>query len=135
MLTKVLLVGCFLFGNSLVFAQLGTPWPCADGFTEGNSRIRVSSDASAGLAEKKVLPDVSDLKGTKTSSTVVVRVLTDKNGDVQCAEAWSGDASLFQRSRAAMMQWHFKPYLLNGQPFFMETVREFVFKKGKVTAR
>jgi hypothetical protein len=66
---------------------------------------------------------------------VVVRTVIDKNGDVRCVEAVQGDASLLPRTQAAAIEWHFKPFLLNGQPLVVETTREFVFKKGRVVAR
>ena len=135
MLRKALLVGWSLLVNSLVVAQGAAPWPCADTVEGGNHRVLVSTNVSAILVEKRVLPDVSDLKGTKTNSTVVVRTLIDKNGDVRCVEGVQGDASLLPRSQAAAMQWHFKPFLLNGQPLVVETTRAFAFKKGRVVAR
>jgi len=64
--------------------------------------------------------------------TVIVRVLGDKAGLVRCADALSGDTSLFQRSIAAAPQWRFKPYRINGQLIVFESSIEFLFKKNKV---
>ncbi|MGA2347861.1 MAG: hypothetical protein ABSF93_17760 [Candidatus Sulfotelmatobacter sp.] len=134
MLRDRLLVSALLFISPLCFAQDPPPWPCADQVTSGVEPVRVSAGVSAAMAEKKVLPDTSDLKGTKANSTVVVRILIDKSGVVRCAEGVQGDPGLFQRSQDAAMQWHFKPYLLYGRPLNVATSREFVFKKNKVTA-
>jgi hypothetical protein len=129
-----LLVSSLLFISPLCFAQGAPPWPCADQVASGVEPVRVSAGVSASMAEKKVLPDTSDLKGKKPNSKVVIRILIDKNGVVRCAEAVQGDPGLFQRSQDAAMQWHFKPYLLYGRPLNVATSREFVFKKNKVTA-
>ena len=135
---NALLGGCFLLVTIAAYGQGGTLWPCSDELTKSegdNHRIRVSTGVSEVLIEKKVLPDVYDLKGTKTKSTVILRTLVDKSGAVRCAEPIQGDAALFQRSQDAVKQWHFKPFLLNGQALIIETPIEFVYKKDKVTAR
>jgi hypothetical protein len=135
---KTALVSWFLLLAAIASGQARPVWPCSDELmkSEGdNHRVRVSTDVSAGFEEKKILPAVSDLKGVKIDSTVVVRMLIDKTGAVRCADAVEGDASLLQRTQEAALQWHFKPYLLNGQPVIVETSREFIFKKNKVTAR
>ena len=134
MLRDRLLVSALLFIGPLCFAQGPPPWPCADQVASGVEPVRVSAGVSVAMAEKKVLPDTSDLKGTKANSTVIVRILIDKNGVVRCAEAVQGNPDLFQRSQDAAMQWHFKPLLLRGRPLNVATSREFVFKKNKVTA-
>ena len=135
MLRARLLVSSLLFFSPLCFAQGPPLWPCADQVAGGVEPVRVSVGVSAGMAEKKVLPDTSDLKGKKVNSTVVVRILIDAKGTVRCAEAEEGDPGLFQRSQDAAMQWHFKPYLLRERrPVNFSTLLEFMFKKNKVTA-
>ncbi|HLM81950.1 MAG TPA: energy transducer TonB [Terriglobales bacterium] len=122
---------------TVLYGQTAPSWPCSSDLTKSegdNRRIRISTGVSEGLAEKKILPDVADLKGAKVDSTVIIRVLVDKNGVVRCADPVSGDASLFQRSTEAAQQWRFKPFLLNGQPLIFESQIEFVFKKNKVKA-
>ena len=135
MLRDRLLVSSLLFFSPLCFAQGPQPWPCADQVASRVERVLLSESVSAGLIEKKVLPDTRDLKGKKVNSTVVVRIVVDKNGAVRCAEAEEGDPGLFQRSQDAAMQWHFKPYLLRERrPVNFSTLLEFMFKKNKVTA-
>jgi len=129
--------GCLLLAV-LVHGQTEPSWPCSSDLTKSegdNVRIRISTGVSEALIEKKILPDISDLKGTKLDSTVIVRVLVDKNGVVRCTDAVSGDANLFQRSVVAAQQWRFKPYIFNGQLIIFESPIEFVFKKDKVKAR
>jgi hypothetical protein len=129
--------GCLLLAV-LVHGQTGPSWPCSSDLTKSegdNTRIRISTGVSEGLIEKRILPDISDLKGTKLDSTVIVRVLVDKNGVVRCTDAVSGDANLLQRSVTAAQQWRFKPYRINGELIIFESRIEFVFKKNKVKAR
>jgi len=133
----VLAVGLFLTTAS-VFGQLGTSWPCADELkrSQGVKQIvPVSAGVSVGLVRKKVLPDISDLKHSKTKSDVAVRIAIGKDGMVLCAEAEEGDNDLWARSVDAAKQWQFKPYMLNGEPVIIQTMIEFSFNKSKVSAR
>jgi hypothetical protein len=117
--------------------QTSPSWPCSTELTKSegdNKRIRISTGVSERLIEKKILPDISDLRGLKLDSTVIVRVLVDKNGIVRCLDPLSGDASLFNRSIDAARQWKFKSYRLNGEPLIFESQIEFVFRKNKVEA-
>jgi hypothetical protein len=112
-------------------------WPCSDDLTKtdgDNHRIRVSVSVTQAMVQKKVLPDSSDLKRTKTKSTVVLRALIGKDGSVRCADPVQGESSLFERSMVAAKQWRFQPFLLNGQPVVVETTIEFQFNKNKVIA-
>jgi len=133
----ILYLGLLLAGVS-ASGQSVVSWPCSDELTktEGdNHRIRVSVSVTQAMVQKKVLPDGSDLKGTKTKSAVILRALIGKDGNVRCADPAQGDSSLFERSVNAAKLWHFQPYLLNGQPIIVETTIEFEFNKNKVTAK
>jgi hypothetical protein len=125
----------FLLISALACAQNASVWPCSDDLTkvEGDSRrVRVSVGVMQALAQNKTLPDISDLKDKKLSSTVILRIIIGKDGAVRCVDPVQGDADLFPRSVEAARQWRFRPYLLNGQPIMVQTRIEFVFKKGKV---
>ena len=84
------------------------------------------------LAEHKVLPDIANLKRRELNSEVAVEVLVSKTGSVTKARAFKGDSSLFRRSEQAALKWHYKPYLLNGDPVEVDTTLEFRFTKDKV---
>ena len=127
-----------VFLAALAYGQSTTGWPCSEELTKAegdNHRIRVNVSVTEAMAQKRILPDVSDLRHTKTNSTVVLKVLIGKDGAVRCADPVQGDPSLFQRSVDAAKHWRFQPYLLNGQPIIVDTTIEFVYKKGKVAAR
>ena len=132
---RFFLVCAFLLVSALAYAQNASGWPCSDDLTkvEGDSRrVRVSVGVMQALAQNKTLPDISDLKDKKLSSTVILRIIIGKDGAVRCVDPVQGDADLFPRSVEAARQWRFRPYLLNGQPIMVQTRIEFVFKKGKV---
>ena len=84
------------------------------------------------LAERKVLPDIANLKGRDLNAEVAVEVFVSKTGSVTNARAFKGDPSLFKRSEEAALKWHYKPYLLNGEPVDVDTTLEFHFTKEKV---
>jgi outer membrane biosynthesis protein TonB len=84
------------------------------------------------LADRKVSPDIADLNGRKLNAEVAVEVIVSKTGSVTKARAFKGDSSLFRRSEQAALKWHYKPYLLNGEPVNVDTTLEFHFRKDKV---
>jgi periplasmic protein TonB len=127
-----------VFLATLAYGQNTPEWPCSEELAKAegdNRRVRVNVSVTEAMAQKRILPDVSDLKHTKTTSDVVLKVLIGKDGTVRCAAPVQGDPSLFQRSVDAAKQWRFQPYLLSGQPIIVETTIEFAYKKGKVAAR
>lgn len=133
-----ILAATFFLLAALAYGQNGATWPCSDDLAKAggdNRRVRVSAGVTEAMAQKKILPDVSDLRHTKTGSTVILRVLIGKDGTVRCADPMQGDQNLFQRSVEAAKQWRFQPYLLNGQPINVDSRIEFAYKKGKVAAR
>src|SRR6266851_451192 len=76
MMRAVIGVG-FLLATALVYGQASSGWPCAGELakSEGDSRtLRVTIGVAETYVEKKILPDVSDLKRKKTNSTVVNKV-------------------------------------------------------------
>lgn len=133
MIAKGLLV--FALGG-LAFAQSQSFNSCSVDLTksDGKDRIRISTGISENMIQRKTLPVTTDID-KKLVSTVVVKALIDKGGAVRCAEPVQGDPSLFQRSTDAALQWHFRPFTLNGQALIVETPIEFEFHKGKVKAR
>ena len=59
---------------------------------------------------------------------VVVRFLIDKEGNTTDVLAVEGDQLLRDAAVAAVKQWKFKPYLLNGEPVQVETNATLKFK-------
>jgi Gram-negative bacterial TonB protein C-terminal len=88
-----------------------------------------------GLVERRVLPDISDFKGRKLDSRIVVDVILDQEGRVACARAKGKDDALVSRSIDAAKQWRFRPHLLNDKPIPIQTQIVFVFKNKNVASQ
>jgi len=84
------------------------------------------------MADRKVLPDIGDLRGRELNAEVGLAILISKTGDVTSARAIKGDRDLFKRSEKSALKWHYRPYILNGEPVEVDTNLEFHFKKDKV---
>jgi protein TonB len=52
----------------------------------------------------------------KVQGAVSLQVLISREGAIQELQILSGPPILATAAREAVKQWHFKPYLLNGQP-------------------
>jgi TonB family protein len=73
-------------------------------------------------------PDLSiHRREGQTSGQVVIRVGITETGDVQSAEAISGDATLAQTAVDAAKQWKFKPYLKDRAPTKIAVSLPFAF--------
>ncbi len=93
-------------------------------------RVRVSLGVSAGLLIHKVDPEFPP--GTEgAEQPVFLKVKIDKDGRVESAEFSKGDQRLAEAAIAAVKQWRYKPYLLNGAPIEIETMVAVDFKKSK----
>jgi TonB family protein len=87
------------------------------------SRVRVSQRVSQALLIKKVEPQYPQEARQKHIEGVVVLIaVIDARGDVQDLTLVSGDPLLAPAATAAVKQWKYKPYLLNGEPTNMETM-------------
>jgi protein TonB len=53
--------------------------------------------------------------------TVVIKALISRNGTIEHAEAESGQPLLVDAALAAVREWKYKPYYLNGEPVEVET--------------
>jgi periplasmic protein TonB len=52
----------------------------------------------------------------KVQGAVTLQALISKDGTIQELQILSGPHILAAAAREAVMQWHFKPFLQNGQP-------------------
>ena len=95
-------------------------------------RVRLAEWLSYSVADRKVLPGISDLKGRNLNTEVVLEILISKTGDVTHARAAKGDPALFKRSEEAALKWHYKPYVSNGIPIDVDSDLRFRFAKNKV---
>lgn len=58
---------------------------------------------------------------TRTEGSVVLRALIDREGRIASVQVLSGPALLQRAARDAVLQWRYRPYVLNGQPVEVET--------------
>ena len=86
------------------------------------SRVRVSEGVARSLLIKKVTADYPELaKQARVQGQVVLQARIDKEGNVEDIKLVSGHPMLAPAAIAAVKQWKYKPYLLNGQAVAMET--------------
>lgn len=86
-------------------------------------KIRVSQGVLEGSILHKVDPQYpQEARDNRVQGDVVLRILIDEQGNVIEAKPVSGPPLLTDAAVDAMMQWKFKPYLLNGDPVQVESV-------------
>jgi TonB family protein len=124
----LVLVGTFMIGACGALAQSGgtsseTAQAPPNGPVGGEGRpARVSGGVMAGLLLNKVQPAYpQNAKDAKVSGTVVMVAKIDKTGKVVDLKVVSGPEILRDAALAAVRQWTYKPYLLNGEPVFVQT--------------
>ena len=100
--------------NSIVATDAPAPKPAGS--------FRVSQGVSQGLVVKKVAPvySATALQLGKQGSVELVATIS-KDGSVSGVRVLSGDLMLANSAVAAVKQWKYHPYLLNGEPVEIET--------------
>ena len=91
-------------------------------------RIRISQGVTKGLLIQRVEPTYPTLaKQARVQGEVVLSAVIDTNGQIQNLQLVSGHPMLVPAAIAAVKQWRYKPYLLNGQPVEVETTITVIF--------
>lgn len=81
-----------------------------------NSRVQLSPETTQSVSVS-VPPDYPLLaRQMKVQGIVSLQALISRDGSIQELQILSGPAILAAAAREAVKQWHFKPYLQNGQP-------------------
>jgi len=85
--------------------------------------IRVSVPASTmrNNIVRMVPPTPPAGVATSESETVLLNATIGRDGRVRSARVIDGDRQLAKAARDAVLQWRYKPYLVNGQPADVET--------------
>lgn len=92
------------------------------GTAKPGQRIRVSSAVSNGLLVQKVEPEYPEAaRKARIEGNVVLDASIDETGNVENLTLISGDRALAPAAVAAVKQWKYKPYLLNGIPMKIDT--------------
>lgn len=106
--------------------QPGTvPQPSADALnanvtagptTDAAERVRLSPNATLALS-RPVNPSYPLLaRQMKVQGSVLLQALISRDGNIQDLQILSGPTILATAAREAVKQWHFKPYMQEGQP-------------------
>ena len=104
--------------------------PAADRGQVTESRpVRISSDVASGLVIQRVEPEYPpSARERRVQGAVDLDALISKHGVVEKFTAIRGDPDLAAAASAAVRQWRFKPYQLNGQPESFQTHITVVFR-------
>jgi TonB family protein len=89
---------------------------------EPDRAVEVSPTAAEGILLRRVEPDYPEAaRERQIQGSVVVDVRIGQDGAVQDIKVISGDLLLAQASEAAVKQWRFKPYMVDGRAVEMQT--------------
>jgi periplasmic protein TonB len=91
-------------------------------------RIRISQGVTKGLLIHRVEPTYPTLaKAARVQGEVVLTAIISTTGEIENLRLVSGHPMLVPDAIAAVKQWRYKPYLLNGQPVEVETTITVIF--------
>jgi protein TonB len=106
-------------GSSTTTASAAAPSGSASvsgGLTKAGERVQLSP-LTAQSVTVSVPPNYPLLaRQMKVQGAVSLQALISREGNIQELQILSGPAILAAAAREAVKQWHFKPYLQNGQP-------------------
>jgi protein TonB len=84
--------------------------------------VSISQGVSQGLLVKKTSPGYpANALRMHIEGPVELLATISKKGDISTVKVLSGDASLARAATAAVKQWKYKPYLLDGAPVEIQT--------------
>ncbi len=86
-------------------------------------RIRVSQGVTEGRLIQKIEPKYPMIAlAAHVQGQVVLSAVISKTGEIQNLELLSGHPLLVPAAIAAVQQWRYRPFLLNGEPVEVETI-------------
>jgi protein TonB len=85
-------------------------------------RIRVSQGVTQGLLVHKIQPPYPKIaQAARITGVVELKAIIGKDGNIKELQALSGPPLLIPAAINAVKQWHYRPYLLNGEAVEVET--------------
>lgn len=115
-------IGVATCGSALALRlEVNEPPPPATA-PAANRAVRISSAVVAGnkiSGENPTYP--ADARKAKVQGTVVLKAVISKTGEITSLQVTSGPEELRKSALDAVRTWHYKPYLLNGEPTAVET--------------
>jgi len=89
--------------------------------------VRVEEDVQKAKLVHMVFPVYPPLSEKRVDGTVVLREVIGKSGAVKSARYVSGPTNLMKSATDAVLQWRYKPTLMNGVPVEVDTTVTLVF--------
>lgn len=103
-------------GDTSAVSTTASASPAPSMSTGSGDRVKISPITSQNVTVS-VPPDYPLLaRQMKVQGAVSLQALISREGSIQELQILSGPAILAVAAREAVKQWHFKPYLQNGQP-------------------
>jgi protein TonB len=91
--------------------------------------VRVSGKIEEGLLIHRTIPVYPPIAvASRTEGTVVLQATISRSGAIANLHVISGPMMLQQAALNAVQQWHYRPYLLTGEPVEVETTVNVIFK-------
>ena len=85
-------------------------------------RIRISQGVTQGMLVSKIEPQYPKLALlAHLAGVVVLKAIISRQGTIEELQVVSGHPLLVPAAMAAVKQWRYRPYLLNGEPVEVET--------------
>ena len=98
-------------------------------------RIRISQGVIAGMVIHKVEPRYPIVaREARIQGEVVLAAVISKEGAIRNLQLVSGHPMLVPAALAAVQQWRFRPFLLNGEPVEVETTHHCDFQVRELVA-
>lgn len=92
------------------------------------TRVRISGGVTKGMLIHREEPTYPTLaRAARVQGDVVLSAIIDTKGQITNLQLVSGHPMLVPAALAAVKQWRYKPYLLNGQPVEVETTITVIF--------
>jgi TonB family protein len=119
------LIAIGLIFSSLPWAlaiQNPSPTPSTTEIQKKPPMLRISSNVAHGLLIHQVNPAYPrEAHKNHIQGDVILLVIIDKEGNVAKLKPLKGEPLLTDAAIEAVKQWKYKPFLLNGEPAYVET--------------
>ncbi|HMD18441.1 MAG TPA: energy transducer TonB [Terriglobales bacterium] len=103
-------------GSGATSSASGASAPAPNAPVSAGDRVQLSPQTTQSVSVS-VPPDYPLLaRQMKVQGAVSLQALISREGTIQELQILSGPGILAAAAREAVKQWHFKPYILNGQP-------------------
>ncbi len=103
-------------GSGATSSASSAPASAPNGLVSAGDRVQLSPQTAQSVSVS-VPPDYPLLaRQMKVQGAVSLQALISRDGTIQELQILSGPSILATAAREAVKQWHFKPYIQNGQP-------------------